>query len=251
MAWVGVACQQVRHLVPRIWKELCIRLSVSTLRRGLRQAGYGWKRMRRSLKAQRDPVAFAACQAQLAALHRAEAAGGAAVYYADEVRFSRQAPVPYAWQLRGQPPVRLPAERGATGGYSVLGFWRPADPGQTGRQAFVSVLCPSSFTAELFVLAVHDWLATCTGPVVLVLDNASIHKAAWVRAHHAEWTAKGLTLLFLPPYSPELNRIEILWRFCKHYWLTPEAYQTPTTLLTHVAELLRTIGSTNYQVTFA
>ena len=113
MAWVGAACQQVRRRVPRIWQELGIRLSVSTLRRALRQAGCGWKRMRRSLKARRDPGAFAAAQQQLAALHRAEQRGELAVCYADEVRFSRRAPVPYAWQLRGQPPVGLTAERGA------------------------------------------------------------------------------------------------------------------------------------------
>lgn len=28
-----------------------------------------------------------------------------------------------------------------------------------------------------------------------------------------------LTLYFLPPYSPELNRIEILWRKIKYEWL--------------------------------
>lgn len=42
-------------------------------------------------------------------------------------RVSRQAPVPYAWQLRGQPAVQKPAERGA-GGYSLLGFWQPGGP---------------------------------------------------------------------------------------------------------------------------
>ena len=207
--------------------------------------------MRRSLKPQRDPVSFTACQQQLAALHQAEARGELAVYYADEVRFSRQAPVPYAWQLRGQPPVGLPAERGAGGGYSVLGFWRPADPQLTGCQAFHSVLSSSSFTAELFLLAVDEWAATLTQPTVLVLDNASVHQAGCVQARRAAWTAQGLTLLFLPPYSPELNRIEILWRFCKHYWLTPMAYETPLTLLLSVANLLRLIGSSDYQVTFA
>ena len=30
---------------------------------------------------------------------------------------------------------------------------------------------------------------------------------------------QGLTLYFLPPYSPELNRIEILWRKVKHEWM--------------------------------
>jgi len=27
-------------------------------------------------------------------------------------------------------------------------------------------------------------------------------------------------LKFLPPYSPELNRIEALWRLMKHRWMT-------------------------------
>ena len=251
MAWVGAACQQVRRLVPRIWRELCVRLSVSTLRRALRQAGYSWKRMRRSLKTQRDPHAFLAAQQQLAALHQAEQRGEIAVYYADEVRFSRQAPVPYAWQLRGQPPVGLPAERGAGGGYSVLGFWRPAAPHTSGRQHLIRFISPTAFTADLFVLAVADLLANLPQPTVLVLDNASIHKAGLVKDQLATWAAQGLTLFFLPPYSPELNRIEILWRFCKHYWLTPDAYQTPLTLWQHVTDLLRAIGTSNYQITFA
>ncbi|RZL11691.1 MAG: hypothetical protein EOO62_12130 [Hymenobacter sp.] len=96
MAWVGTCCQQLRRLVPRCLHEFSVRLPLSTLRRLLPQAGYSWKRTRRSLKAQRDPAAFAACQQQLAALPQAEQRGEVAVYYADEVRFARQAPVPYA-----------------------------------------------------------------------------------------------------------------------------------------------------------
>jgi transposase len=30
---------------------------------------------------------------------------------------------------------------------------------------------------------------------------------------------KGITLKFLPPYSPELNRIEKLWWLMKHRWM--------------------------------
>jgi hypothetical protein len=250
MAWVGAACQQGRRLVPRLGQELGLRVSPRTLKRALRRAGYGWKRTRRSLKRQRDPAAFAACRQQLAGLHRAEQAGRLAVYYLDEVRFSRQAPVPYAWQVRGQPCVGRPAERGAGGGYSVLGFWRPADPQATGCQAFTAIVSATAFTAELFVLAVAEFVTHLTQPTVLVLDNASIHKAHLVKAQMAAWAAAGLRLLFLPPYSPELNRIEILWRFCKHYWLTPAAYQTPQTLLQHVSDLLLAMGTPQYQITF-
>ena len=118
-----------------------MRFSVSTPRRELRGARRSWKRMRRSLKRQRGPVAFAACQQRLAALHRAGQRGEVAVCYADEVRFSRRVPVPNAWQPRGQPPIALPAEPGAGGG-SVLGFGRPVDPQQAGHHTSSSVLSP-------------------------------------------------------------------------------------------------------------
>ncbi|MDD5275924.1 MAG: transposase [Methylovulum sp.] len=33
------------------------------------------------------------------------------------------------------------------------------------------------------------------------------------------WTWNFLPIYFLPPYSPELSRIEILWRKIKYEWL--------------------------------
>ncbi|MDB5770875.1 MAG: putative transposase, partial [Burkholderia sp.] len=33
-----------------------------------------------------------------------------------------------------------------------------------------------------------------------------------------EWANHGLYLYYLPPYSPELNRIEILWKQAKYFW---------------------------------
>lgn len=84
----------MREWLPDIRRAWGIRVSTSTLRRLARRAGYRWKRCRRSLKAQRDPVLFAAAQQHLGQLHQAEARGELAVLYADECRFSRQAPVP-------------------------------------------------------------------------------------------------------------------------------------------------------------
>ena len=54
-----------------------------------RADGYALKRCQHSLRAQRDPAAFAACQARLRDLHRAQARGEGAVVYVDEYRFSR------------------------------------------------------------------------------------------------------------------------------------------------------------------
>jgi len=237
----------LRTLLPRIKQELGVLLSLSSLRRLARRLGYAWKRLRRSLKARRDPVLFGFFQQELAALHRSEQAGDMAVVYVDESRVSRQAPVPYAWQVRGQPAVTLPAERGA-GGYSVLGFWQPGagDP----ARAFTGLLSETAWTAELFVKAVDEFVGTLDRPTVLVLDNASIHRATCVQQRQRAWRTAGLQLQFLPAYSPELNRIEILWRFLKHYWLTPPDYGTLDTLYQRLQFILERIGK-DYTVTFA
>ena len=51
-----------------------------------------------------------------------------------------------------------------------------------------------------------------TGPITLVLDNARYQRNKVVQALAAEL---GITLLFLPSYSPNLNLIERLWKFIK------------------------------------
>lgn len=50
------------------------------------------------------------------------------------------------------------------------------------------------------------------GPITLVLDNARYQHNALVQALAEEL---GITLLFLPSYSPNLNLIERLWRFLR------------------------------------
>jgi transposase len=49
-------------------------------------------------------------------------------------------------------------------------------------------------------------------PITLVLDNARYQRNAWVQDLAKEL---GITLLFLPSYSPNLNLIERLWKFIK------------------------------------
>lgn len=48
---------------------------------------------------------------------------------------------------------------------------------------------------------------------VLVLDNARIHKGQELRA---KVEAAGCSLLYLPPYSPDFNPIEMLWSWLKN-----------------------------------
>lgn len=49
------------------------------------------------------------------------------------------------------------------------------------------------------------------GKIVMILDNARIHHAKLLRPFLQEMKEK-LELVFLPPYSPQLNVVEDLWK---------------------------------------
>jgi transposase len=69
---------------------------------------------------------------------------------------------------------------------------------------------------------------------VVVLDNASAHVSTAFTAAQPALEAAGVTLYYLPPYSPELNRIEDLWRHVKYEELPVRSYRTLDDLRTAV-----------------
>jgi len=54
-------------------------------------------------------------------------------------------------------------------------------------------------------------------PLVIVLDNYSVHKSARFQQEQVRWRAADIDLFFLPSYSPELSGIEPLWRDVKQH----------------------------------
>lgn len=63
---------------------------------------------------------------------------------------------------------------------------------------------------------------------ILVCDQAGWHKTAKLK------TPSNISLLFLPPYSPELNPIEQLWRQLKHGWLANRCFKSYTDIMNAV-----------------
>lgn len=87
------------------------------------------------------------------------------------------------------------------------------------RESFIAAKCcsailsPLCFTGTcdtvLFNLWVEEFLVPALRPgQVVILDNAAFHKSEKTRQLI---TNAGCTLLFLPPYSPDLNPIEVFW----------------------------------------
>ena len=63
-----------------------------------------------------------------------------------------------------------------------------------------------------------------------VLDNASVHRNRKIKEIRMVWEDRGLFLFYLPPYSPELNSAEILWRILKSKLIRPADYNTKDSL---------------------
>jgi putative transposase len=53
-------------------------------------------------------------------------------------------------------------------------------------------------------------------PRIVVLDNASLHTSHVVRRARPGLAASGVYLYFLPPYAPELNEVEPVFRQVKY-----------------------------------
>lgn len=86
-----------------------------------------------------------------------------------------------------------------------------------GTAKMITVINRGSIGAEQVCELLRQIKRRCRKPVTVVLDNASYHRAKVVR-QCAE--ALDIELLFLPPYSPNLNLIERVWKLVKKLALT-------------------------------
>lgn len=81
------------------------------------------------------------------------------------------------------------------------------------NQLFAVGLFNSSINSDIFCTWVEQLLIPeLPDSSVIVMDNATFHKRADIQALIEE---HGHTILWLPPYSPDLNPIEKIWAWLK------------------------------------
>lgn len=165
-------------------------------------------------------------------------AGEIELAYVDEAGFAPQPPNRSAWTKRGEVHA-ITAKRAqrmnvigallSSGQLITAKLWKSVD-----GLWFVS-----------FLMALSERVSK---PLVVILDNASIHTAKKLKPYWDLLAEKGMQFYFLPPYSPELNRIELLWHKIKYEWLPFKTF-TPNELENAIDEIGRGFG-TEYTLTF-
>jgi transposase len=127
------------------------------------------------------------------------------IWCEDEVHFQRHASLIRMWSLQGQQPcVRSASTREKIGFFGALNL-------KTGR---LLTQPADTFNAQTFGDFVKYLFRHTKGKIYLILDNAGWHKARALKDFFATHE-KRLVRIFLPPYSPELNPIERVWRITR------------------------------------
>jgi DDE superfamily endonuclease len=127
------------------------------------------------------------------------------VVYIDESGMDSRDDYAYGWNERGQRFHALKSGR------------------RQGRVNMIAALCRQHLMAPFTVEGACNrsvfeiWLESCLLPVLqpgqsVVMDNATFHKGGRIEQLIEQ---AGCEVLYLPPYSPDLNKIERCWSWLK------------------------------------
>jgi len=142
------------------------------------------------------------------------------VWFQDEMRVGQKNKLTYCWARKGTRP-------------------RIAHDQRTQSTYLFGAVCPERGTGAALVLpacnteAMQLHLAEIASKVspsahaVLILDRAGWHGAKDLRV------PKNLSLLPLPPRSPELNPQENIWQFMRQNWLSNRVFHSFDDIVDH------------------
>jgi len=130
----------------------------------------------------------------------------------DEARFGQQGTLTEVWAERGSRPTAVKQTR-----YEWVHLFAAIEPA-TGEN--VALLAPhvNTATMNVFLQMLSDELEPMDH-AVLIMDQAGWHKSKSLRL------PANITILYLPPYSPELNPAERVWAYLRSHYLANRAYR--------------------------
>ncbi len=135
------------------------------------------------------------------------------MFYFDESGFCGSPPVQSAWSPKAKPHHFLPAPHVRTNVLGLLNF---------GANTLHTQVENGPVTRAITETFLDQFISDLPTPGnkfrILVLDNASIHHNLASDLIDKWFVEQRVCLWYLPPYCPELNLIEIVWKKAKYHW---------------------------------
>jgi transposase len=232
--------RSTKKAILEIEKQTGKEISHDTLKRIIKGADYIWKRVKKTLKFGRVEEEFAKSQWELDDLQEKADEGLIDLYYCDAAGFCLDPSICYAWQIKGN-NIEIPKARSKR--INVFGFFNT-------KNDFSGLMFEGNLDSHVIIGCIDWFIKQVNKQTYLVIDNAPIHISDELEDCIQAWKKLGIILYFLPAYSPELNKIEILWRKIKYEWMPFSAYDSLASLKDALCEIFANIGS-KYTISFA
>lgn len=135
----------------------------------------------------------------------------------DEMRYGMQGFLKRVWAWRNSRPTKV-KQFGFSSGY-ILGALNP----KTGQRVGLTFSSIDTDVVNIFLGLIAEGKEKVH--IILILDNAGYHGSKDLKI------PENITLIPLPPYSPELNPVERLWRWLKNNYLGNRLYKNITQII--------------------
>lgn len=155
--------------------------------------------------------------------------------------FSLSLPLSYGWRPKGN-PLNVPKHWGAAGRINIIGSLSCSQDTQQLEYRVLEERCYAQ-DVKTYLEALAQAAQRLAKEIVVVLDNAGFHRANLIKDEQDDWEAKGLKLWFQPPYSPQFNLIETVWKKLKGFLLPRRCYDSREQLLEAVLAALDLLGA--------
>jgi transposase len=188
-----------------IEREFDLSLSKPTLGKLMAQLGFTPQRPLHRAYEQDAGLVQRWIETDLPALRQRAKAKGARILFADESSMRGDYHAGTTWAPQGRTPiVRATGQRHRVNMISAIS--------NMGELQFM--LVDGNTNAEVFKQFLEQLMLDAEQPIILVVDGSSIHKAELVK-EYVKTTDGKLELYYLPPYSPQLNPDEQVWKNIK------------------------------------
>jgi hypothetical protein len=146
----------------------------------------------------------------------------------DEARIGQQGTLTTVWALKGSRPTAIKQTK-----FDWAYTYVAVEPA-TGFSSAITAPHVNTMTMNAFLHVLSSEVDTGDF-VILIMDQAGWHKSK------ALVVPDNIVILHLPPYSPELNPIENLWRSMRSHYLSNREYRDYDHIRDEVGKAYRSV----------